>query len=106
MVRTLRVVLGPLALVLLVGAAAAPAQGQGQAVKGWGVVSDPDGDCTLKEANGKLTITVPPTLHDLNPRSGKLNAPRVTREIEGDFVVQVKVSGAFRPGEKSTAPQS
>jgi WD40 repeat protein len=48
---------------------------------GWGEVVDPDGDCTFAGEDGKLTITLPGTIHDLNPdifkdgRGG--NAPRV-----------------------------
>ncbi len=75
-------------------------------LKGWGDVTDPDGDCTIQLKKNKLLITVPGTLHDLNPRNNKINAPLVLREVEGDFSVQVKVSGDFQPGEKSTAPNS
>ena len=49
-----------------------------------------------------LTLEVPGTYHDLNPDSGKLDAPRVMREVEGDFVVTVKVAGDYKPTGKST----
>ena len=75
-------------------------------IEGWGRLIDPDHDCTVKAEQGKLTVNVPARLHDLNPRNGKLNAPRVLQEVEGDFVVQVKVSGKFEPGGNSTAPRS
>jgi len=77
-----------------------------QMLKGWGDVTDPDGDCKIQIKKSKLLITVPGTLHDLNPRNNKINAPFVLQEIEGDFSAQVKVSGDFQPGEKSTAPNS
>ena len=32
---------------------------QGPMIQGWGEVIDPDRDCTIKEAGGKVTITVP-----------------------------------------------
>jgi len=75
-------------------------------LNGWGDVTDPDSDCEIQIKKSKLLITVPGTLHDLNPRNNKINAPFVLQEVEGDFSVQVKVSGDFQPGEKSTAPNS
>ena len=74
-----------------------------QEIKGWGKVVDPDGDCKVKEEKGKLTITVPDTLHNLNPAIAS-NAPRVLQEVEGDFVATVKVTGEFKPGQKATKP--
>lgn len=67
----------------------------------WGNVTDPDGDCPVRIDKSKLTITIPATEHDLNPRL-KMNAPRILREVDGDFDVQVKVSGAFNPGKQPT----
>ncbi|MFT5327788.1 MAG: regulation of enolase protein 1 (concanavalin A-like superfamily) [Planctomycetaceae bacterium] len=77
-----------------------------QVLKPWGTVFDLDGDCEFLSINGKLTINVPPTCHDLNGRNGNLNAPRVLREVEGDFDIQVKLTGKFEPGPESTAPKS
>lgn len=71
-----------------------------QEIKGWGTVTDSEGDCTVKEEKGKLTITVPGTKpHDLHPGgfAGRMGAPRVLREIEGDFTATVKVTGDFDP---------
>jgi hypothetical protein len=67
-------------------------------INGWGTVTDPDGDCTFKEDRGKLTITVPGNLHDLHATRG-MNAPRVLREVEGDFTATVKVTCALTPGK-------
>jgi regulation of enolase protein 1 (concanavalin A-like superfamily) len=67
-------------------------------ITGWGLAVDPDGDCRMNGDRSTLTITVPPTLHDLNPSIGKYNAPRVVRDVEGDFEVEVRVEGDFRPG--------
>lgn len=86
-----------------------PAFGDGKQppmISGWGQVVDPDGDCTVKEDRGKLTIAVPATLHDLNPRNGRLNAPRVLQDVEGDFLATVRVTGDFVPGMATTAPRS
>jgi regulation of enolase protein 1 (concanavalin A-like superfamily) len=64
-----------------------------QTVKGWGTAVDPDGDCKFEEKDGTVAITVPGTNHDLTyvEAAGKLNAPRIVREVEGDFTIQVKV---------------
>ena len=72
----------------------------------WGEVVDPDGDCRLEFKDGDLVGEVPGTLHDLNIDIGKVNAPRVVREVEGDFVATVKVKGGFQPGPVSTGPKS
>jgi regulation of enolase protein 1 (concanavalin A-like superfamily) len=98
------------ALLLVAGTffvfvAAAQAQ-QPITIEGWGETVDPDGDCQISEKDGVLTISVPNTLHDLNRRNGKLKAPRVLQEVEGDFRIEVKVSGKFMPGSESTAPKS
>jgi regulation of enolase protein 1 (concanavalin A-like superfamily) len=77
-----------------------------QEIKGWGTVVDPAGDCKVTERDGKVTITVPKTHHDLNPTPNYNNvlAPRVLQEVEGDFTVQVKVDAFPRP--KARTPSS
>ncbi len=70
-------------------------------IVGWGTVIDPVGDCLVNANGGALTITVPATLHDLNAGIGLFNAPRVLREVVGDFDIQVRVVGDFTPGERS-----
>lgn len=67
-------------------------------------VVDPDGDCDVLLRTERLTIIVPPTNHNLHPVRG-MNAPRVLKQVSGDFTVQVKVSGKFEPGTISTKPQ-
>jgi regulation of enolase protein 1 (concanavalin A-like superfamily) len=69
-------------------------------IEGWGTAIDPDGDCKIEEDKGILTITVPGTLHDLFPPNSVVNAPRVMKEVEGDFSAQVKVVGSFDPGNE------
>jgi regulation of enolase protein 1 (concanavalin A-like superfamily) len=70
-------------------------------IKHWGKVTDPDADCAIKSDNQKLVLTVPASSHDLNATTG-MNAPRVLQEVEGDFTIQVKVTGDFVPGQKTT----
>jgi len=72
---------------------------------GWGLAIDPDKDCEITDQTKKLRITVPGTRHDLVGGMGRMNAPRVMREVEGDFVISVKVVGEFRPGGQSTNPK-
>lgn len=71
---------------------------------GWGTVVDPDGDCEATLAGGDLTLTVPATPHNLNPRLGRLNGVRVLRSVSGDFTAKLKVSGKFEPGTRKTSP--
>src|SRR5688572_10707864 len=75
-----------LTIVLLFNAARADDL-KPQTIDGWGTVVDPDGDCRFAESNGKLTITVPGTYHDLTHSEGRdqLNSPRVIQEVKGDF---------------------
>jgi hypothetical protein len=78
----------------------------GDKIAGWGTVSDPDSDCTILEADGMVSITVPGTLHEINPTKQPHNSPRVLREITGDFRVVVRVTGDFTPVHPSTSGQS
>lgn len=82
-----------LALALLAAATS-------RTVDGWGVVTDPDGDCDVKLVGGELRLGVPATPHNLNPRLGRLNGVRVLRPVAGDFTLTVKVAGKFEPGGK------
>jgi regulation of enolase protein 1 (concanavalin A-like superfamily) len=75
-----------------------------QKIKNWGEFVDPDGDCKIQEDKGKISIELPGTYHDLWPVEGKVNAPRILRDAEGDFSVQVKVAGAIRPEKGSVVP--
>lgn len=71
----------------------------GERIPGWGVIIDPAGDCKLMEKDGKLSITVPGTPHNLNPLPGwnNLDAPRVLQEVDGDFTIQVRVAKFEKP---------
>ncbi|QDT66360.1 DUF1349 domain-containing protein [Calycomorphotria hydatis] len=62
----------------------------------WGTTVDPDGDCNVRMMGDKLLMTIPPGVHDLwfgrpDP-SDRFNAPRVWRDVEGDFVATVRVA--------------
>jgi len=93
------------AVVVVLGlgvSVAAPAPEDKSDVKGWGQAFDPDKDCKFQAEKGGLTIVVPGKDHDLGIERNVMNAPRVLRPVEGDFIVQVKVSGKFEPGDPDT----
>ncbi|XGW00047.1 MAG: DUF1349 domain-containing protein [Leptolyngbya sp. BL-A-14] len=68
---------------------------------GWGKVLDPMGDCRFIVRQTQLTIAIPGTDHALAIERGQINAPRVLQVVKGNFVVQVKVSGAFPKNSRS-----
>jgi RNA polymerase sigma factor (sigma-70 family) len=75
--------------------------GQGTIIPCWGTTVDPDGDCKFTVENDTLTIVVPNTDHALCVERDQMNAPRVLRDVEGDFIAQVRVSGPFPEGAES-----
>ncbi|REJ64615.1 MAG: DUF1349 domain-containing protein [Planctomycetota bacterium] len=74
----------------------------GEQIRGWGRVIDPDDDCRVEAADGKLTITVPQTRQDIwygaSEEKERFGAPRVMQTISGDFVITVKVSADWTAG--------
>ncbi len=70
----------------------------------WGDAVDPDGDCKFERVprEDKVRIIVPGKPHILSAEIGQVNAPRVLRDIKGDFDVSVRVSGTSHPGGKAT----
>jgi regulation of enolase protein 1 (concanavalin A-like superfamily) len=92
--------------VVLVGAAAAAQDQKPLSIEGWGEITFTAGDCSVNLEAGRLTIDVPGGTYDLNPTLGGMKAPRVLKEVEGDFIVQVKVTGDFKPGEQSASPNT
>ena len=72
----------------------------GKPIEGWGTAFNPDDDCKITVDGKNLAVEVPGTPHGMKP---EFNAPRVVREVEGDFSVTVRVEGAFQPGGTSTS---
>jgi regulation of enolase protein 1 (concanavalin A-like superfamily) len=64
----------------------------------WGTLVDPEQDSALRLEDGKLHIKVPPKARVLTAEIGVTNAPRVVREVDGDFHAEVKVTGPI-PGD-------
>jgi len=69
--------------------------------KGFGTVLDPDGDCKFTVQSDKLTITLPGKDHALCIEQNRMNAPRILRELSGDFIAQVKVTSEMPKGAES-----
>lgn len=99
MVFPRRLILAILA-ACLIAAGAGSREDKFQTIKGWGAVTDPKGDCSIKVEKGKLTVKLPGGSHSLHPLTD-MQAPRVLLSAQGNFVVEVKVSGDFQPGEKT-----
>lgn len=53
---------------------------------------DPDGDCKITPSRDGGTIAVPAKVHDLSATSTLFNAPRLVREVSGDFVIEARVN--------------
>jgi hypothetical protein len=68
-------------------------------VTGWDKPVDPLGDCRFHREGDKLTITVPGEGHELDVGDKPLNVPRLLRDVEGDFVMQVRLGGGCTPGK-------
>ncbi len=97
--------LAALALISLALVGALPGRADDKKLlerRGWGKAIDPDADCTMTEEQGKLTIKVPGSLHDLFPGQKdpkkRNNAPRVLQGVRGNFTALVKVTADWRPG--------
>lgn len=71
-------------------------------VSDWGRPIDPDKDCKITRDKGVLTIEMPGTNHDYDTARKRLNAPRLVRECEGDFELQVRLRIDSDPSAKST----
>jgi len=65
---------------------------------------DPDGDClvVLERETNRATIMVTGTAHLLSAEIGRMNAPRILREVTGNFEVRVRVTGTSHPEGKAT----
>jgi regulation of enolase protein 1 (concanavalin A-like superfamily) len=69
----------------------------------WGEFVSPDRDCkiNLDPSKALIKISVPGTPHLLSAELGRMNAPRLVREVGGDFDAYVSVAGVSHPEGKS-----
>jgi hypothetical protein len=86
--RMKHLLFGLLGFLLACVALAAPAP---DPLKDWGNPVNPDQDCKIQRDGGTLSIEMPGTDHDYDPTRKQLNAPRILREVEGDFDLQVRI---------------
>jgi regulation of enolase protein 1 (concanavalin A-like superfamily) len=94
-----------LCLLCTCAALAAPAPARSPWLTGWDKPVDPDNDCKFIRDKDTLTIEVPGKDHDLAVERNLMNSPRLLRDVEGDFVAQVRVSGTFLPSKESTSTE-
>jgi regulation of enolase protein 1 (concanavalin A-like superfamily) len=69
--------------------------------KQWGEVLDPRGDCIFRVLGNRLHIKLSGQPHRLDAEAGVVDAPRVLREIEGDFHADVTVLGKLPDDTRS-----
>lgn len=81
---------------------------KGVEIPGWGVAIDPykDGEFVPEGEGKRLTVKLTGSEHQKPVPKQLLYIPRVVREVEGDFVITVKIVGEFKPGGKSTHPKN
>ena len=56
----------------------------------------------MDPSEDKVRIIVPGKTHILSAEIGQVNAPRILRDINGDFDLRVRVAGTGRPGGRAT----
>lgn len=91
--------------VLLLACAAFAAPVPKPFVSGWSKFVDPSGDCKISRGNGALIIEMPGSDHDYDPARDRVNAPRILRDFEGDFDMQLRVRIDSRPSDQSTVEE-
>ena len=70
----------------------------------WGEVISPPKGFKYKVQDEGLKLTLPSAAHDLSIEINRMNAPRILQPVQGDFSIQVKVSGVTHPGNQSVIP--
>jgi hypothetical protein len=92
--------------VLTVVAAAPPPKEETEEVKFrrvWGETVDADKDCEFKQEGDRLKIKIPKMPHPFSPGRppDSSKAPRVRREVNGDFDARIKIISVTPPGENA-----
>ena len=79
-------------LTAVCAAEADPANDAHATISGLGAIIDPSGDCRITGGAAHATIAVPAGQHVLDVEEKNLTAPRVLREVTGDFTAEVTIS--------------
>src|SRR4029079_19269947 len=67
---------------------------------GIGAWFDPEKDCEYRSDGSGVTIKVPGSPHVNSAELKKVNAPRIVREVTGDFLAQVRIPDRIQPGSQ------
>lgn len=86
-----------LLLVLLLTYFTGAATLSAEELPGWGEVIDPVGNCPVDFVDSGISMSIPAGLHDMNPRIQITNAPRVLKDVNDDFLFEVRVGDYPRP---------
>jgi tetratricopeptide (TPR) repeat protein/regulation of enolase protein 1 (concanavalin A-like superfamily) len=70
----------------------------------WGVFVDIGSGARLTERGSHVEIGVPAGAYDLSAEIDKVNAPRLLRRTEGDFMAEVTVSRVPQPDRRQALP--
>jgi regulation of enolase protein 1 (concanavalin A-like superfamily) len=69
---------------------------------GWTKI-DPDGNCGFRATATTLSMVIPGFDKDLSIERNRMNAPRLVRNVSGDFSAVIRVRGSFQPSFLKTA---
>ena len=91
-----------LILVLSITGLRAAAAQETVAVSAWGQPINADDTCQIRVTDEQVEISIAKGPRDLSAELNVTDAPRVMREVNGDFTVQVRVIPDFRLRGQST----
>lgn len=86
-----------------VGVALEPRQGKAADTLSFALFKtllDPTRHCKMKREPAALTIDLPAGVHLLAPDLDQANAPMTLTDVDGDFIIRVKVGGHMLPGSE------
>jgi regulation of enolase protein 1 (concanavalin A-like superfamily) len=91
-------------IVLVFSTAGPPAGSAQDASEGgvWGRPVNADDTCQIAVSGGQVKISIARGPRDLSAELNVTDAPRVMREVTGDFIIQVRVAPDFRLRGQST----